>query len=267
MKKYINLGNILCSLFIVHCSLFFGCGEELMQYDINTQTPIVESYLEEGSNNLTVKLYSMEVYLHDEYILSNPVTNQILKVNGKALTETGAGTYSLALGEDTIREQQEFNLQFDYQGKTVKASTIVPRPITKLSIEPESIERTSSYYWYGSDTTQITLRWEDPDNSFYQVYIEPPTTTSTPSFGGGFPGRRMMQPFQGNSYQMTLREFSDSGNYFIYVYRVNKDYVELYERISSTDLANPVSFVENAFGVFTSISGAKVKFSVVNTSE
>ena len=33
-----------------------------MDSAVNTGTPVVESYLQEGSNILTVKVYSMEVY-------------------------------------------------------------------------------------------------------------------------------------------------------------------------------------------------------------
>jgi hypothetical protein len=57
-------------------------------------------------------------------------------------------------------------------------------------------------------------------------------------------------------------DFPSVGYYTLYIYRVNKDYAELYERISSTDLANPVSFIDNAFGIFTSLSAGRIGFSV-----
>jgi hypothetical protein len=76
----------------------------------------------------------------------------------------------------------------------------------------------------------------------------------------------MMQPVQGSSQTMTMREFRSAGNYYIYVYKVNKEYVELYERLSSSDLANPISFIDNALGIFTSMSVARVQFTV-NESE
>jgi hypothetical protein len=41
----------------------------------------------------------------------------------------------------------------------------------------------------------------------------------------------------------------------------------LYERISSSDLANPVSFLDNALGVFTAMSVAKVGFTVYESEE
>jgi hypothetical protein len=254
-------------VFIFCLLLFSSCGEELMQQERHTTTPLVEGYLEEGKNSLNVKLYSMEVYLGEEYILSQPIAGLSLKINDKELTETSAGTYSFALGEDTIRAGQEYNLQFEYKEKPVKASTLVPQPVTDLKIEPEYITRTSSSYFFGmdSDTTQITLSWDNPDNGFYQVYVDASNTSSS-GFDTNF-RRRMMQPIQASSHSMSMMEFRTAGNYFIYVYKVNKEYVELFERVSSTDLANPVSFIDNALGIFTAMSVARVRFTVYESGE
>jgi hypothetical protein len=171
------------------------------------------------------------------------------------------------LGKDTIRPGQEYGLQFDYKGKTVKASTLIPQSVRGLKIEPEYITQTSLSYFWGadSDTTQITLSWDNPDNGFYQVYVDA-SGASSAVFDTNF-RRRMMQPIQASSYTMSLREFRNAGNYFIYVYKVNKEYVELYERVSSSDLANPVSFIDNALGIFTSMSVARVRFTVYESGE
>ncbi|MDR2627583.1 MAG: hypothetical protein LBC40_06080 [Dysgonamonadaceae bacterium] len=259
----------IASCFLV-AGILAGCGEELMTYDVSTATPIVESYLQEGSNTVSVRLYSMEVYLKDSYELSWPIEGLQLTINGRELTETAPGTYSLDVGTDTIRGQQHFDLTFDYGGQTVAASTVVPEAVTGLTVEPASITRIASsyYFWDTTDTTEIKLTWDDPGNSYYQIYIESPATSDIPSMGGGMQfRRRMMQPFRGNSYTTTSREFMSAGDYRIYVYRVNKEYVDLYERISSTDLANPSSAIRNAFGIFTAMSAASVLFQVLEAEE
>ena len=229
-----------------------------MDYEINTQTPIVESYLQENANSLTIKVYSMEEYLTDEYKLSKPITGLDVKVNNERLEETSSGVYKLGLGTDTLREGQTYHLQFEYNDKSIEASTTIPAPIRNLSAEPEYLTLVSSFYfWDFSDTTEVIVSWDDPDNSYYQVYIESPNTSDLPAFGVF--GRRMMQPFRGNTYHATARDFRSEGAHWVYVYRVDKDYVELYERVSSSDLANPVSFIQNAFGIFTSMSFARVR--------
>ncbi|MDR2811486.1 MAG: DUF4249 family protein [Tannerellaceae bacterium] len=242
-----------------------GCGEALSTSGLDVSTPVVESYLEEGKNTLSVKLYSMEVYLGEDFVLSKPLTGLNVRVNDRELVETEKGAYSLHLGSDTIRGQREYSLQFEYGEKTIRAVTRVPLPVSGLKIEPSYISRTSSsYYWgWGEDSTEIVLSWDDPDGSYYQVYVVSPgsSTVNTPS--GPVFGRRMMQPFQGNRHVLHPMDFPSVGYYTLHLYRVNKDYAELYERISSTDLANPVSFIDNALGIFTSLSAGRVGFSVV----
>jgi hypothetical protein len=259
-KTYKSL-PVCCLLFIA----LSGCSESLMNYDINTETPVVESYLQEGAGSLTVKVYNMEVYLKNgEVKLSKPVGGLQVYVNNHELTETSSGFYRLELENDTLHEGQIHNLQFEYNSKSIEASTAIPAPIHNLRVEPESIEQ-PLYFWNDSDTTEITVFWDDPENSYYQVYIESPDISDMPSFG--IYGRRMMQPFKGSSWRTTARDFRSAGTHWIYVYRVNKDYVELYERTSSSDLANPVSFIQNAFGIFTAMSVARVRLQVYESSE
>jgi len=252
------------SCFSIFCFLF-GCGEPLMEMenDAIIATPVVECYLQEGADSVTVKVYSMEEFLKDEIKLSKPVSQLNMTVNAIELTETSSGTYSLYLGEDSIREGQIFNLKFDYKGQSIAATTTIPSPIRSLTVEPTSITIASSSWWDFSDTTDATpvvVSWEDPDNSFYQLYIESPSNPDMPSFGVF--RYRMMQPFKGNSYSISARELRSAGYHTIHVYRVGEDYAELYERISASDLANPVSYIRNAFGIFTSMSVASIQVRV-----
>jgi hypothetical protein len=250
----LNNKLILCCLILPALA---GCGEALMDYSIDTDMPIVESYIQEGTNNLTVNIYSMEVYLKDDVKLSKPIGGLKVNVNDRQLTETATGTYFFDFENDTIKESQKYDLQFDHNGKTVKGSTTIPAPIRSLRVEPETITISGSIWNWSSDTTEVIVSWDDPDGSYYQIYIDSPNTDDMPSMG--IFGRRMMQPFKGNTYRTTSRQFRSVGSHWIYVYRVDKDYVDLYERISSSDLANPGSAIQNAFGIFTSLSVARVR--------
>ena len=241
-------------------STLVGCGEPLMENDGNTSMPVVECYLQEGADSLTVSVFSMEEFLRDDIKLSRPVSQLNVFVNDVELTETSSGTYTFYLGGDTIREGQEYNLKFTHNGKSIKATTTIPPPIRSLTIEPQSIALSYSYMWDFSDTTQVIVSWDDPDDSFYQVYIESPNNPDMPSMG--IFRYRMMQPFKGDSYSISTRELRSTGTHRIYVYRVGKDYTELYERISASDLANPVSYIQNAFGIFTSMSTARINVNV-----
>lgn len=56
-----------------------------------------------------------------------------------------------------------------------------------------------------------------------------------------------MQPSKGISYRISTRELGSTGIHRIHVYRIRGDYAEPYERVSASDLANPVSYIQNAF--------------------
>ena len=261
MKKIINL-TVSALVFTTFCS----CGEELMKKNNNTEKPVVECYLQEGASSLTVKVYSIEMYLKDDIELSKPIEGLSIFVNERELTESSPGSYFLDLGNDTIHEKQEYNLRFEHNDNIVVAFSTIPTQIKNLRVEPEALSLSSSwYFWNTSDTTEVVVSWDNPDESYHQVYIESPNISDTPSLG--IFGRRTMQPFKGNTYRTSMRDFRSTGTHWIYIYRVNKDYVDLFDRISSTDLANPVSSIQNAFGIFTSLSVARVKVVVYESSE
>ena len=209
---------------------------------------------------------SMEVYLKDDIEVSRPIEGLKVYVNENELTEPSPGTYFLDLENDTIHEKQEYNLHFEYNDNTIEAFSTVPMKIKNLRIEPTSLPLSSSWYFWGeSDTTEVIVSWDGSEDSYHQVYIESPNITDTPSLG--IFGRRTMQPFKGNTYRTSMRDFRSVGTHWIYIYRVNKDYVDLFDRISSSDLANPVSSIQNAFGLFTSLSVARVRFDVYESSD
>ena len=254
----------VCAFLAMTLLLLISCGEPLVENEVNVATPVVACYLTEGSDNITVSVYSMEEFLQEGVKLSKPVSQLQITVNHIELAETSAGTYSVSLEDDSIRAGQVYQLNFAYNGKNIEASTTIPAPIRSLAVEPQSITLSSAYYWNFSDTTQVVVSWDDPDNSFYQIYLESPNNPDLPSMG--IFQRRMMQPFQGNSYRVSARELRSAGTHTIYVYRVGKDYAELYERISASDLANPVSYIQNAFGIFTSMSLATISVNVYQSS-
>lgn len=240
--------------------LLTNCAQPLMDTTVDTDSPVVEAFLQEGTNTISVNVYSMEKYLIDDVSLSKPITGLTLTVNDIQLTETASGTYTLDLNEDTIREGQTYKLNFTYNGKTIEASTTIPLKVSNIKVDPETMTQ-SSYSWYNpDDTTEVTVTWDDPQQDYFQVYIESPNTTDDASMGVF--GKRMMQPTRGNTYTARAMEFRSTGAHYIYVYRVCQDYVDLYEHVSSTDLANPVSAVTNAFGVFTSVSVGRSKLTV-----
>jgi hypothetical protein len=257
MKKIVLL---LVSILVV------ACGEKVMTYDMNTSIPVVEGYLITGASNLSVKVYSMESFDENNISFSKPIKNLELYINDRKLTETADGTYTLTFSDGLLDPGKICNLTFKYNNQTVSASTTMPLKIQNAKISHPVIMRYSYYNPY-YDELDIEITWDNPDNSYYQVYIW--NLDYTGSTGGpqihisdrGF-GRVMMQPFQGDLYTLKMHDMFSFGRYVCYLYRINKDYAELYERLSSSDLANPVSFITNGLGVFTGISADTIPYRV-----
>jgi len=253
-------------ILIILSVLVGACGKEVMTYDINVSTPVVEGYLTTGAPTLSVKVYSMESFDESNLFYSKPIKNLELFINDQPLTETADGTYSLNVSDGMLDAGKTCNLRFEYNNKTVSASTTMPAPPENAAISNTTISIPSTgLYWGITDSIpDVEITWNNQDNAYYQVYIwSLDYSGTTPDFGGrgGF-GRIMMQPFQGNSYKLQIRDMMSAGRYVCYLYRINKDYAELYERISSTDLANPVSFITNGLGVFTGISADTIPYRV-----
>lgn len=249
-------------------TLMYSCGEELTKYETSVKTPVVESYLELNGTQLTVKVYSMESFDEDNTQFSKPIKDLSIYVNDQLLTETSSGTYTLTNVSELLLKGNDCKLRFDYNGKTITANTIVPTKPTGLSISQFEIERTSSWY-YTDSIPDVTVSWDNPDNSYYQIYIQSTSQTSgstqAPSFQGGGFGKMMMQPIQGNSYTLKMQDVSFGGFYNCVLYKITNEYAELYERMSSTDLANPVSFIDNGLGIFTAFSADTIQYKVVYT--
>jgi len=256
------------SIFLLIGILLVSCGKETMTYDTGVSTPIVEGYLTTGALSLTVKVYSMESFDENNIALSKPVKNLELYVNDIKLTETADGTYTLDSAGGMLNEGNICNLRFEYNNKTITASTTMPAHPKNLQISNSDILLGSSGLYWGDSIPDVKITWNNTDNAYYQVYIwSLDNSGSAPSFGGERFGKMMMQPFQGNTYQLQRRDMMSTGRYVCYLYKVNKDYVELYERISSSDLANPVSYITNGLGIFTGMSADTIPYRVDETSE
>lgn len=256
-------------IYIFLCSAFLhSCGEELTQYETSVKTPVIESYLESGSSALTVKVYSMESFNEDDSQFSKAITGLNVYVNDQLLSESSDGKYTLSDIPQILQNGNRCNLRFDYNGRIITADTEMPAKPIGLSISQTEIERSSSWYYMDS-IPDVTVSWDNTDNSYYQIYIQSLSQTSgstqAPSFMGGGFGKMMMQPIQGNSYTLKMHDVSFGGYYRCVLYKITKEHAELYERMSSTDLANPVSYINNGLGIFTAYSTDTIQYKVVYT--
>lgn len=262
MKHSYLTYNIICSS-LIFAFMLASCGKEVMKYETSAKTPVVESYLKAGNSSLTVYVYSIETFDDKTTQYSKPIGGLNLSVNNMELTEKETGTYTLTTPLGLLDADNICELNFSYNNKTIKAQTDIPSKPTGLSIS-KSVITVSQYSYYYDSIPNVTISWDNPDNSYYQVYIQSlsSSSSSTQMPGGDF-SKMMMQPTQSNSYTLKMHDMSIEGLYRCVLYKITDKYAELYEQMSSTDLANPVSYIENGLGVFTAFDSDTIRYQII----
>ncbi|RLD82470.1 MAG: hypothetical protein DRJ10_05030, partial [Bacteroidetes bacterium] len=73
------------------------------------------------------------------------------------------------------------------------------------------------------------------------------------------------EPIDGDAYDLnTRRQLVFFGNYRLILYKVNQEYVNLYENISQStlNLTEPLTNIDNGLGIFTGINSDTLSLQV-----
>ncbi|MES2517161.1 MAG: hypothetical protein V4585_03570 [Bacteroidota bacterium] len=282
MKSYSKYKSIIAlTVFCVITGLFIACEK-----DANTipggAKAIVEAYLI-PNQPITLKVKKEIAYNED-------LTNKETFLMGLSIKITGDGqTYLLKSFQDTLYKSDDnvrlkvgvtYNLSFDYNGKTVSASTIIPTKPTGLASDVKSIVRTRQVITttggFGrnlDENVDVNLSWTNPTNDYHFVVadnIEPkpdlivtlPTTSSTTVTE--FNRRFRSQPVQGTATRLRSQQFQYFGKYNIVLLKVNPDYAALYNTSGTTsqNISTPPTTITNGLGVFTGVNADTLSFLV-----
>lgn len=255
--------NILLATFLIVFTLFFSCKKE--ENSEFTDTPIIEAYLK-PSDFLNVKIsrqipFSSNVtYSSDD--LNNLTLHVITNNQTHILKSIGHGEYI----DSTLKvsEGDNYNLEFQFNSKKVKAYTYIPtKPVDATqSVTKIYVQRIDSTFGppTGGMPDPVTITWSNPDNSSYLIVVENTETTLDPirDFGTNAPPSNFFrkQPTNGTSEQIRPMEFQYYGMHRIIIYHVLPDYASLYNQnsTSSQNLTNPSTSIINGYGIFTGLS-------------
>ena len=164
----------------------------------------------------------------------------------------------------TIETFDEFAIEIEYLGKTVTAKTIVPESPVGVQISsttfviPDFSDRSSLFAWRQSENREIIVTWENSDDDFYYVTLV--NTESDPVAIESFFNARVREfvfpPINDDTYRIRLPMVTHLGKHKITVYKVNQEYVDLYESRNqdSRDLNEPLTNIVNGLGVFTAFN-------------
>ncbi|MEM6377995.1 MAG: DUF4249 family protein [Bacteroidota bacterium] len=174
-----------------------------------------------------------------------------------------------------IEAEKSYDLEVEYNGETIKASTFVPAAPDSLTITETIIRRTQIRDFTDlqnlSIPDPIQVDWLGENGAFYfaqvknieanpdpinQLFIdngfEPPVLQSEPSTNLFY----LINAFQ---------EITFFGRHEVIIYRVNPEYVNLYDSNDqgSGALNEIQTNVENGFGIFTGVNQARIEFEVI----
>lgn len=173
-----------------------------------------------------------------------------------------------------IETGKVYELEVVYNGKTVSAETYIPLQPQNLWLSDTLIEKNkiTSFVDLQNQTVNdpIELNWEGESGAFYFVNVknieDDPEPVADIQFGGG--GARpdiLTEPSTNNFYTIdAFRDLTHYGTYQVTVFRVNPEYVALYEdNTSGSGSLNEIrTNVLNGFGIFTGVNSKIVFFEV-----
>lgn len=272
MKYSIPLLSLLLSLL-----LFTACDDEAnVVADIDEI--VVEAFLFGGQPADSIKISRVIPFNAEAELagLSNlePV---ITDGDGNSYPLFFQGNEHYYHNPDLIfEEEQTYDFSLMYNGKEVSAQTFVPTPPTGLTLSATSIGRTRIIDF--TDLQNQTMpdpfeaTWTGDDGSFY--FVEVTNIETDPdiinellaSFDRPPLPQIQTEPSIDQTYRLDIRrEINYFGRHEIIVYRVNPEYVLLYQDPGDGlgGLTENRTNIANGFGVFTGITSVRDTFNVV----
>ena len=175
-----------------------------------------------------------------------------------------------------IEADKVYKLEVLYNGKTVSAETYIPLQPQSLWLSDTLIEKEkiTSFVDLQNQTVNdpIELNWESESGAFYFVNVknieEDPEPVNELFSGGAGNFQRpdfLTEPSTNNFYTIdAFRDLTHYGTYQVTVFRVNPEYVALYEdNTSGSGSLNEIrTNVQNGFGIFTGVNSKIVFFEV-----
>ena len=146
--------------------------QEVIEIDLNSATPqyVIEAILVEGTQDFTTRVTQTSNYFSTDK--ATPITNATItlkKDNGAAITLTNNGDGSYKAAKYSAISAANYTLSVKVDGKTIDASSYLPKPIKLDSVE---IEKDNGRPFGGSDSTyQLYCVFQDPasETNFYQI--------------------------------------------------------------------------------------------------
>ena len=269
---------------IVPFILFLGLGLGACETDSNLIEggikPIVEGYLVAG-RPISITVKKEIAFTADTSAKETPILGLNIKVSGDgqtyALKSSGSGLYE---SDKSVKLKVgiTYSIAFDYNGKPVSASTIIPTKPLGFKSDLTSIARTKLDLSSGSSSirnpdgnTDINLIWTNPSSEYHfvvadNVEVNPISIITLPATTNfkDIIRRFRSQPVQGTESRLRSQQFEYFGKYNLVLLKVNPDYAALYNSSGTTsqNISTPPTTITNGLGIFTGVNADTLSFTV-----
>lgn len=261
--------------------LFGGCTEESPLIS-EEELIVVWAFLYAGEPVTDIKITST-VPLNVDTGEASPINNALVTLIRDGLhysceSSPGDSGYYHYAGTDLIIETgDEFTIEIERGDQFVTAKTSVPEKPISVAISLSVMEvpdfaefgRRAFQQWRESENNDIVVTWNNEDELWYYVtliYIdEDPNPEPVNLFGRENLRSFIFPPLNDDTYRIRLPLITHLGLHRITVYKVNQEYVDLYESRSqdSRDLNEPLTNIEGGLGVFAAFSSESVELDVI----
>jgi len=273
MKNKMNILKLAALIALVFTT--FAC-EETITTSINKDLVVVQAfvYSDEPVKDISLTevlpLGSLDTIappiINAEVFISDGINKYLLISD-----ELRAGFYYYPNNDLIINSGDELVLEINYNNQQIVAKTTVPPKPQNLKLDSDTllipnvttgIKDLPDLDYYGA-----TLSWDNLDNSYYYVVIQNVEENPQPidlQFGK-FATRFVSAPSISNEYKLSFRTITHLGRHLLVLYRVNQEYVDLYESRDqdSRNLNEPLTNIENGLGVFSAFASDSVYFNAI----
>lgn len=268
---------ILLLAILVSCTIINSCENvpDLTQ----SNSLILEGYLYANEPIEHIKLTKI-VSFDSEESEKSPVNDadvQLIHDDKYYLlvkAEGDSGFYYYPDNDLEIKEGETYSIIAEAEGITISASTTVPEaPINlmasnysiqlpQISSQRELAEAREYYY----NTVDIT--WTNENSEYFYLIIQnvesnPESINISNRFSWSY--SFITEPTSQDSYTMeSFFQIQQFGMHEITLYKVNQEYVDLYETLKtdSRSFTGAISNVKNGLGIFTALTGSKIYVNV-----
>jgi hypothetical protein len=257
------------------------CSEEVKTKD----NFVVEAYLFSNENVKDIKINQV-LSIESSDTIARPIEDAtvILKKESQEYFlqfDKISKTYFYQGNNLQVKPNDLFEITVINKSRTATAATVVPQPTKGLLLSGDKINipqiqlnlSTRDQLVALFANARLTVTWDNPENELHFIAIES-LDKFDPIFPANFPStivglfrtfRFVSAPNRNDSYDIVGLSLETYGRYRVKVYRVNKEYADLFENQTqdSRDLNEPPSNVTNAFGLFSAFASDSAFFNVV----